>query len=154
MRSTSSYFNCGLISRLVCSCTLLMMILVIQLMAEILHQLIDSLSHYLQGLIHRWCTVVLVMMILVWKIKERFLGFYFTPTLTFAHEKIFGQNFHNALSNLDSLYGSGRNWVWLGDPIWSVRVVHIKWVFMKQFIVRYIVDLHFDDRYLLVYLQI
>ena len=98
--------------------------------------------------------IVLVMMILVWKIKERFLGFYFTPNLTFAHEKILGQNFHNALSNLDSLHGLGRNWVWLGDPIWSVRVVHIKWFFMKQFIVPYIVDLHFDDRYLLVYLQI
>ena len=30
----------------------------IRLMAEILHQLIDSLSHYLQGFIHpRWCRI-------------------------------------------------------------------------------------------------
>ena len=97
--------------------------------------------------------VIVLVMILVWKIKEWFLGFTLLQT-SLSHTKILGQNFHNALSNLDSLHGSGRNWVWLRDPIWSVRVVHIKWFFMKLFIVPYIVDLHFDDRYLLVYLYI
>ena len=42
-----------------------LMFVLILLMAEILHQLIGSLSHYLQGFIHpRWCRISAINSIL------------------------------------------------------------------------------------------
>ena len=46
-------------------------------MEEILHQLVDSLSHYLQGLIHpRWCKISSINSSIVFSSpsQPRFLG--------------------------------------------------------------------------------